>query len=380
MESKPELIIVVVIIILLMTSVNTLLHWDELDIVFRKCLCQLRVKHYYKELDKPFLHACDDENMIKGENLVTIDLTSFEVLIYSFTYYFHVECACEKKLQKENKKYQEKKTIQDWDSFISKKVDDDSDEGEDDENSSTGDIEDGKSSSSPLNRSRVAPDTIEENKPFQSDKREDYIPLSALSHDSIMDKKQMDFLRPSPLSIHNPNGEQLSFSVRKTTKILPNGTTIIDEEQVYKPSPIAEKKSFSKSFLFNPGDGRAALSWFFHSTPHVHSRHKQLTKDHDFFCQHVNIAIDSIKKMVKDHKAQLNQYNPLVHLSNNSDYVYQGSCDNRLCYRCNTRLNRSIFPELFLNISFFSLFSFKKNPTKKGKKEGKKIYEEPKET
>jgi hypothetical protein len=88
---------VLFIFILIITSVNTLIHSDEIAIVFRKKLCQLRVKHYYKAKQIHYLEDCTDENMLKGENVVVIDLTFVEVLIYSLTTYFRVRCACEVK-------------------------------------------------------------------------------------------------------------------------------------------------------------------------------------------------------------------------------------------------------------------------------------------
>jgi hypothetical protein len=84
-------------LVLLFTSVNTLVHWEEIDIVFRNKLCELRVKHYCRVHNLPFLENCKDENMLKGENEVTLDLTSSEIVIYSITCFLSVHCACDKK-------------------------------------------------------------------------------------------------------------------------------------------------------------------------------------------------------------------------------------------------------------------------------------------
>jgi hypothetical protein len=86
-----------VAVVLLFTSVNTLVHWEEIDIVFRNKLCELRVKYYCRVHNLPFLENCKDENMLKGENEVTLDLTTLELVIYSITCFLSVHCACDKK-------------------------------------------------------------------------------------------------------------------------------------------------------------------------------------------------------------------------------------------------------------------------------------------
>jgi hypothetical protein len=82
----------------LMTTGVTILHTEELDVKFRKCICRLRVKHYYSRLNLPFLH---DEQSVKEdtEKLLTMKLTSFEQFMFNLTIAYEYDCLCDYKLR-----------------------------------------------------------------------------------------------------------------------------------------------------------------------------------------------------------------------------------------------------------------------------------------
>jgi hypothetical protein len=87
-----------IVIILVMTTGLTLLDCGELEICFRKCLCKLRVKHYYSKLNLPILH---DNPKVKedSERLLTLKLTSVEQIIFNLTYIHEIQCLCDYKLR-----------------------------------------------------------------------------------------------------------------------------------------------------------------------------------------------------------------------------------------------------------------------------------------
>jgi hypothetical protein len=427
-----KFVIIGVGFLLILTSINTLLHYQEIDIVFRKSLCQLRVKHYYKEKNKPYLSECRDENMLEGENIVTLDLTTFEVLLYSYTYYFHVECACEKKIHREHLKYTERQAeaakdiaanaapspkelatvkpkappaitakAKTWDKVTSfKNVDieegkDSDSEGEEDNRVHS--IYDNGSASmdSVVTKKQVVLKSVSNS----SNSNGRIVPeppglLVDASNASLFGNENDEesnnrnnnntnnnngFL-PANTAIPNKLGSSSRENIhfRKQMKILPDGTRIINEEEFFAvpnddddddkqsfKARMRKKSSFGR-FFFNSRDRRSALSWFFHTS---HMKKTQLSKDHTFFCQHLNIAMDVIDQMIADHKKE--NHRDSVAASRNCDftalssssYVYHGSCENKFCYRCTTKEGQSYLSNV-CSLPFFR-FRGKQNSNKK---------------
>jgi hypothetical protein len=399
-------VIIGVVFLLMLTSINTLLHYEEIDIVFRKSLCQLRVKHYYKEKNKPYLSECQDDNMLEGENIVTLDLTTFEVLLYSYTYYFHVECACEKKIQREHLKYTERKAeakakanatitakAKPWDKVSFQKVVEEGKDSEDEEenhekNHVVYDIE-SASMDSVVTKKQVVLKSVSNS----SNNNGKIVPeppgllveasnASLFGNENDEESNKNNGFLPANTAIPNKFGSSSreNIHLRKQTKILPDGTRIINEEEFFavpnnnddddgKQSSNMRKKASFGAFFFNSRDRRAALSWFFHSS---NMKKTQFSKDHTFFCQHLNIAMDVIDQMIADHKKE--NHRDSVTASRNCDftalssssYVYHGSCENKFCYRCTKKEGQSYLS----NICSLASFRFPgkhnlQNPNKK---------------
>jgi hypothetical protein len=53
-------------------------------------------------MNKPFLADCECTNMLDGEDLVVLDVTILEAIVYSLTYYH--DCACDKRVREVKEK------------------------------------------------------------------------------------------------------------------------------------------------------------------------------------------------------------------------------------------------------------------------------------
>jgi hypothetical protein len=308
--------------ILMITSFNTLIHFDDIDVVFRNCLCQLRVKHYYKEKNKAYLADCQDQNMLRGENIVTLDLTTFEVLIYSFTYYFRVNCACEEKIQKVDIK-DRRSAGKAWGNVSFVKADTEEREEEDNQ---IYDIELGCSKSkvvikneSDLNRNDASLNKNVFTQPCLDAAAERG--SAASLHDNVDDYRD---LFPVTSQYSTNTRERPRF--RSQTRIIP------------------DKK----------GDENGSSHSFIPGNPVFDVKKRQVSADHTFFCEHLIAAIDIIDRMLEEHKENNrtpnNNNNDSAALSTSS--YYHGSCDNRFCYRCTTRNGRGFLSNIF-SFSFF---------------------------
>jgi hypothetical protein len=100
----PELIygvIVPVVIILLMTTGATLRQLKDIEVIFRKCICHLKVKHFYEEVNIPYIHMEGNENEEPTDKLVISPLTFLEKCFFYFVITRNVSCACELFTQEE---------------------------------------------------------------------------------------------------------------------------------------------------------------------------------------------------------------------------------------------------------------------------------------
>jgi hypothetical protein len=94
----PELIYGVlgpVVVILLVTTGATLWNLQDIEVTFRKCVCHMKVKHFYEEMNIPYLHTDDKEGEEPTDQLVISALTLGERVFFYYVITRNISCACE---------------------------------------------------------------------------------------------------------------------------------------------------------------------------------------------------------------------------------------------------------------------------------------------